>query len=126
MPDSPFRLLEGARFTVFTRTTQPRALVANPLDRTGPRLQRDGRERNFVRVSFQIDRVDMGTFELLTLKDGLRRTAGKGAIRTAFAGGAETMIFVGQCHDGIPPLVSYSENAIVVPDGNTHREKKCF
>jgi hypothetical protein len=48
-----------------------------------------------MRFSFQIDRVDMGTFELLALKDGLRRTDRKGAIRTAFAGGAETMIFVG-------------------------------
>ena len=123
MPDSPFRFLEGARFTVFTRTTEPRALVAHPLDRTGPRLQWDGRERNFVRFSFQIDLVNMGTFELLALKDGLRRTARKGAIRTAFAGGAETMIFVGYCHDSIPPFVSYSENAIVVPDGINQKEK---
>ena len=123
MPDSPFRLLEGAGFTAFTRTTQPRVLVVHPLDRTGPRLQWDGRERNFVWVSFQIDLVDMGTFELLTLKDGLRRRDRKGAIRTAFAGGAETMIFVGYRHDSIPPLVLYSENAIVVPDGINQKEK---
>jgi hypothetical protein len=68
----------------------------------------------------------MGTFELLALKDGLRRRDRKGAIRTAFAGAAETMIFVGYRHDSIPPLVSYPGNAIVVPDGNTHREKKCL
>ena len=86
-------------------------------------MQWDGRTRNIERVSFQIDRVDMGAFELLTLKDGLRRRDRKGAIRTAFAGGAETMIFVGQCHDSIPPLVPWSETAIVVPDGNTQREK---
>jgi hypothetical protein len=123
MPDSPFRLLEGARFTVFARTTEPQALVAYALDKTGPRRQWDGRERNFARFLFQIDLGETGTFELLTLKDGLRRTAGKGAIRTAFAGGAETMIFVGQCHDSIPPFVTYSEKAIGVPDGNDQREK---
>jgi hypothetical protein len=33
------------------------------------------------------------------------------------------MIFVGYCHDSIPPLVPWSETAIVVPDGNTQREK---
>jgi hypothetical protein len=65
----------------------------------------------------------MGAFELLTLKDGFRRTDRKGAIRTAFAGGAETMRFVGYRHDSIPPLVSYSENAIVVPDGINQKEK---
>ena len=126
MPDSPFRLLEGTSFTAFTRTAQPPIRVVHPLDRTGPRLQWDGRTQNIERVSFQIDRVDMGAFELLTLKDGLRRTAGKGAIRTAFAGGAETMIFVGYRHDSIPPLVSCSRNAIVVPDGINQKEKWCL